>query len=410
MKSNIWKLNRYFRYAGIASLFMTATVHAATVNINADTGYQVVRGFGGMNGAGWINSLTTEQVNTAFGNGDGQIGLSIMRMRIDPDSATWNIQVPAALQAHSLGANLLATPWTPPAYMKSNNSLINGGRLLSQYYPDYTAHLLNFASYMNTSGAPLYAISLQNEPDWKPAYESCEWSGDDFKNYLDSQGSRFGSLNLLVGESLNFNHNLTDPVLNDSNAAQYVAIIGGHLYGTTPQPYPLARNSGKQVWMTEHLIDENESANYWPSALKLGSELNDSMGANYNAYIWWYIRRSYGLLTEDGQVSKRGYVMAQFAKFVRPWFQRIEATENPQSNVHLTAYKSPDNKIVIVAVNTDNSDQELTLNIENAQPEKFVKYSTSETLNVGYGGSYEVKDGKTTVWLNPQSVTTFVNQ
>ncbi|WP_263065190.1 glycoside hydrolase family 30 beta sandwich domain-containing protein [Dickeya dadantii] len=399
-----------------AAIFISAAtssfaIYADTVKIDAKTNYQVIQGFGGMNGAGWINDLTTEQINTAFGNDTGQIGLSIMRMRIDPDSNKWNIQVSSARQASSLGAKLMATPWTPPAYMKSNKSLTNGGRLLSEHYSGYTSHLLDFSKFMQTNGAPLYAISIQNEPDWKPDYESCEWSGDDFKNYLKSQGSQFGSLKVIVGESLNFNHSLTDPTLNDSEASKYVSIVGGHLYGTTPKSYPLAQNAGKQVWMTEHLVDSKQSANNWSSALDVASELNASMAANYNAYVWWYIRRSYGLLTEDGKVSKRGYVMAQYARFVRPGFQRIQATENPQTNVHLTAYKNSDGKMVIVAVNTNDSDQLLSLNISNSKVSKFEKYSTSEVLNVEYGGSYQVDStGKANVWLNPLSVTTFVGK
>ncbi|UAY94470.1 glycoside hydrolase family 30 protein [Dickeya dadantii] len=387
------------------------SAYADTVKIDAKVNYQTIQGFGGMNGAGWINDLTTEQINTAFGNDAGQIGLSIMRIRIDPDSNKWNIQVPSARQAVSLGAKLMATPWTPPAYMKSNNSLINGGRLLPAHYSAYTSHLLDFSKYMQTNSAPLYAISIQNEPDWKPDYESCEWSGDEFKNYLKSQGSKFGSLKVIVAESLGFNPALTDPVLKDSDASKYVSIIGGHLYGTTPKPYPLAQNAGKQLWMTEHYVDSKQSANNWTSALDVGTELNASMVSNYSAYVWWYIRRSYGLLTEDGKVSKRGYVMSQYARFVRPGALRIQATENPQSNVHLTAYKNSDGKMVIVAVNTNDSDQMLSLNISNANVGKFEKYSTSEVLNVEYGGSYQVDDsGKATVWLNPLSVTTFVGK
>ncbi|AYH48242.1 xylanase [Dickeya fangzhongdai] len=406
----------WVRHCFSAAVFVSATAGsfsaaADTVKIDAKINYQTIQGFGGMSGVGWINDLTTEQINTAFGSDVDQIGLSIMRIRIDPDSSKWNIQLPSARQAVSLGAKLMATPWTPPAYMKSNNSLINGGRLLPAYYSAYTSHLLDFSKYMQTNGASLYAISIQNEPDWKPDYESCEWSGDEFKNYLKSQGPKFGSLKVIVGESLGFNPKLTDPVLNDSDASKYVAIVGGHLYGTTPKAYPLAQNAGKQIWMTEHYVDSKQSANNWTSALEVGTELNASMVANYNAYVWWYIRRSYGLLTEDGKVSKRGYVMSQYARFVRPGFQRIQATENPQSNVHLTAYKNADGKMVIVAVNTNDSDQMLSLNISNANVGKFEKYSTSAVMNVEYGGTYQVDNsGKATVWLNPLSVTTFVSK
>ena len=143
---------------------------AADVDVNGNTEHQTIRGFGGHNGVDWIPDLTAGQIDTAFGTGTDQVGLSIMRMRISPLPQRWDNQVPAAKRAKQKGAILFATPWTPPAYMKTNNSLVSGGKLKSEYYDDYATHLLDFANHMSSSGASLYAISIQNEPDWHPDY------------------------------------------------------------------------------------------------------------------------------------------------------------------------------------------------------------------------------------------------
>lgn len=391
--------------------FACSQVIAQSVNINASTEYQTITGFGGMNGVGWIGDLTASQIETAFGSGEGQLGLSIMRMRIDPNSANWNIQVQSAVRARQLGAKLLATPWSPPAHMKTNNSLINGGKLKPEYYDEYATHLLNFVDFMSRNGAPLYTVSVQNEPDWHPDYESCDWSGDDFANFLTSQGSRFGSnIKVTVGEAVGFTKRFTDPVLNSPTAVQHADIIAGHLYGAVPQDYPLARAKGKEVWMTEHYTDSKNDADVWPLALDVGTELHRSMVANFNAYIWWYIRRSYSFIKENGQVSKRGHIMAQYARYVRPDYKRIGATEKPYSDVAVTAYKGPNNKIVMVVVNTGTSSRNLNLTLQNASVGNLVKYSTSATLNVGYGGTTKVNNGTATVIVEPQSVTTFVSE
>ena len=387
-----------------------APTFAQTVNINGSTEHQTIRGFGGMNAPGWIADLTSAQVDTAFGNGNGQLGLSIMRMRIDPNADRWGIQVPAAVRAKSHGAILLASPWSPPAYMKTNNNLNNGGKLRPEYYGVYTDHLLSFTSFMASNNASVYAVSIQNEPDWHPNYESAEWSATDFVNYLSSQGARFGSLKVVAPESLNFNPALSDPFLNNATTAQHVDIIGGHLYGRAPRDYPLARSKGKELWMTEHYTESQNSANAWPLALDVGTELHQSMVANFNAYIWWYIRRSYGLLTEDGNISKRGYLMAQYSKFVRPGYMRIAATEQPLTGVFVTAYKGPDNRVVIVAVNTTTSHRNLNLNLQNVNVGQFVKYSTSASLNLGYGGRTSVAGNSASIWVDPQSVATFVSE
>nr|WP_255719384.1 glycoside hydrolase family 30 beta sandwich domain-containing protein [Pelomonas sp. P8] len=262
---------------------------------------------------------------------------------------------------------------------------------------------------MSSGNAGLYAISIQNEPDWAPAYESCQWTGAQFVSFLQGQGSRFGSLKVIAPESLGFNKSLSDPMLNDATAVQHVDIIGGHLYGTTPSDYPLARSKGKELWMTEHYTD-NTDANNWTAALPVAQELHRSMVSNYSAYVWWYIRRSYGLLTEDGAISKRGLVMSQYAKYVRPGDVRIAATEKPYSDVYVTAYKNSAGKIVVVAVNTGSSQRQLVLTLQAGSATSFAKTRTTATNSNEYAGTYAVSGGKATAYIDPSSVNTFVSQ
>lgn len=393
-------------FAGVTGLF-GANVQAQTVTINPNTSYQTIRGYGGFNGAGWIADLTSAQVDSAFGTGAGQIGLSIMRMRIDPSNTNWQLQVPTAALAKAKGVTLFATPWSPPASMKTNNSLISGS-LLPASYTAYATHLLNFSSYMSSSAAALYGISVQNEPDWDPDYEGCQWTSAQFVSFLAAQGSRFGALKVMTPESLNFSKTLADPILNDANAQPQFDIVAGHLYGVSPSDYPLARSKGKELWMTEHFTD-NSDANVWSSAMPVALELHNSMVSNYSAYVWWYIRRSYGLLTEDGAVSKRGFIMSQYAKYVRPGYTRIAATEKPYSDVYVTAYKNSSGKLVVVAINTGTSQRSLQLNLSAGSVASFTKYRTSSANNNEYAGLYTVSNNTTTAFIDPGSVNTFVS-
>ena len=83
----------------------------------------------------------------------------------------------------------------------------------------------------------------------------------------------------------------------------------------------------------------------------------------FQTYVWWYIRRSYGPMREDGRISKRGANMAHFSKWVRPGYPRITATANPQANVYITAFKSGA-KIVIVAINKNASSVYLPFTVQ----------------------------------------------
>jgi glucuronoarabinoxylan endo-1,4-beta-xylanase len=372
----------------------------ATVNLTATQ--QVIRGFGGINYPGWINDLTSDQVDKAFGNGAGQIGMSILRIHVPYNSSDWSKEIPTAVRAKSLGAIIFASPWTPPASMKTNNNT-TGGSLNTSSYAAYAAHLKSFCDYMSTNGVPLYAISIQNEPDIQVSYDSCDWTSTQMVNFLKNNASAIGSTRIIAAESFNFNHSFTDPILNDATAASKVSIIGGHIYGAGLADYPLARQKGKEIWMTEHFISGDGD---WSSALSTAKEISDCMKANFNAYIWWYIRRSYGPIDESGNVTKKGYVMSQFAKFARPGYYRVDVAGS-QSNVDVTAYKG--DNVVIVAINRNSSAVSQTFVISGGSVASVTPYVTSSSQNMQSQAAITVSGGSFTATLPAQSITTFVS-
>jgi glucuronoarabinoxylan endo-1,4-beta-xylanase len=378
------------------------------VNIDRTVVFQSIQGFGGINVPGWIPDLTPEQVDTAFGNGPGQIGMSILRVRVPYDPVEFPLEVPSALRAVQLGAKVIASPWTPPPTLKSNGDIV-GGSLNVESYGAYADHLLSFRDFMADSGVPLYAISVQNEPDIQVSYESCDWTPLELAEWLAEQGPRFGDTKLIAAESFNFNPLTTDPILEHPIAAGEVDIIGGHIYGRPATDYPLARSLGKELWMTEHFTNSSMSANVWPLALAVGKEIHDSMSANFSAYIWWYIRRSYGPITEDGLVSKRGYLMAQYSKFIRPGAVRIAATQPAAPDVYVTAYQG-DGALVVVAVNTSPDARDITLDADGSCVDGFTRFTTSATKNVAEDGPLLLSAGRAAVTLEGQSVTTFVSE
>ncbi len=375
--------------------------NVATIDLN-DT-QQIIRGFGGVNMPDWIDDMTPDQVNKAFGADSGQIGMTILRVRVPWDTTKFNLEVPTAQLAKSLGAIIIASPWTPPAWMKSNNNIVCG-RLNDSSYPAYAAHLKSFADYMSSNGAPLYAISVQNEPDVSVTYESCDWNSSQMLRFVKENAPSIG-IKIIAPESYNFNHTISDAILNDPVAAANVSIIGGHIYGGGLSRYPLAESKGKEVWMTEHLDTDTS----WTNVLATGKEINDCMYAGMSAYIWWYIVRFYGPIKEDGKVSKRGYVMSQFARFVRPGYFRVFATQCPQSQVYVTAYRDG-SKVVIVAINQRSQPVDQTFVLKDGNAVSFTPYVTSSTENCVRKNDIFTFNGKFNTSLTPSSVTTFVSQ
>jgi len=383
------------------------------INVDLATKFQRISGFGGMNQPRWIPDLTPEQALTAFGDGPTQLGLSLLRVSVPEDTADFAGEVLTAQRAVALGARVFATPWTPPPELKSNDDVV-GGELLAENYGAYADHLLSFRDFMLANGVRLEAISVQNEPDIQVMYDSCDWDSAQMAAFLREQGPRFGDTRLIAAESFNFNRNFTDPLLNDPTVAAEIDIVGGHIYGNGLFDYPLARELGKEVWMTEHYTNsgsEPDRANFWPLAYGVATEIHEVMLANFNAYVWWYIRRGYGPITDDGLISKRGHLMAQFSRFIRPGFVRVAAsTPAGATGVEATAYENGPGSVVVVVLNSGEAEQTVSLDIFGSCVTAFDRFTTSETKSSTNDGPVALEGRRVTVTLDPQSVTTFVSR
>lgn len=388
----------------------------ATTVVNLDSVQQIIRGFGAANILQWRADMTDAEIETAFGTGEGQLGFTILRLRVQPNSNEWNISVPTAKKAYDMGATIIASPWSPPASMKTNNNLV-GGELREDAYDDYAAHLGAFADFMSNNGVPIYAISVQNEPDVTVTYESCDWNASQMLKFMRENASAIKT-RVMAPESFQFRRVLSDPILDDSLATANLDILAGHIYGGGLARYPLAEEKGKEVWMTEHLSGEGSQANDWSWALPVGKEINDVMQAGMSAYVWWYIVRFYGPISDGernsgakGSATKKGYVMSQFSRFIRPGYHRVDSKSWPTTgNVSITAYKdSSSSGVVLVAVNTGSSSLEVAFRIENGAVNSFSAYTTSAAKNVVQGNDVAVIDNRCTFDLEASSITTLVS-
>jgi glucuronoarabinoxylan endo-1,4-beta-xylanase len=391
----------------------TTAAAASTVAVDPSARRQTIRGFGGMNHPEWAGDLTAAQRETAFGNSAGQLGFSILRIHVDENQSNWSKEVATAQAAAAHGAIVFASPWNPPSSMTetfTRGSQTNAKRLRHDSYGAYAQHLNSFYTYMKNNGVDLYAISVQNEPDY--ASDWTWWTADEIVTFLRNNASAIGT-RVIAPESFQYIKSMSDPILNDATALANMDILGAHLYGTSYSnfPYPLfqQKGQGKELWMTEvYYPNSTDSADLWPAALGVGEHMHHAMvDAEFQAYVWWYIRRSYGPMREDGQISKRGAIMAQFSRFVRPGYARLNITAAPQNNVLTSAYTG-DNKVVIVAVNKNSGTTSQPFTVSGAGSGTVSAYVTDGSRNVAAVSGPGMSGGTFTASLPAQSVTTFV--
>ncbi len=400
-------------------------IPVATINLSNTQ--QIIRGFGASNVILWRPDMTSSEVETAFGMEDGQIGFSILRIMAEADSNRWGLYLASAKKAQNMGATIIASPWFAPAYMVE--SVVESGKTRSRVrfdmYDKYASHLNSFIKYMKKNGVTIYSLSVQNEPDITDTWTS--WSTTEMFSFMKSYAHTLEGTKVMAPESFQFRRNMSDPILNDSVACANTDIVCGHIYGGGLTSYPLAKANGKEVWMTEYLFGEQNSANNWSWAIKVATNMTDVMKADMSAYVWWNIIRYYGPIGDGekatqnpnesypkkGEVTKKGYVMSQFSKFIRPGYYRIETSINPAivgAGVDVTAYKDPvTSKVVIVAVNTSSSTIKHEFKIQNGPMiNSFTPYTTSETKNCVKGESFMVANGVFTITIEPSSITTYV--
>lgn len=415
------------------SFTTVAATPSGTANVDFGAAGQVIRGFGGSEA--WSSVMPAAQIATLYGTGSADLALSIMRVRIAPatwnstaktaDTTQWTAELTNAKSAQDMGATVFATPWTPPASMKTDNS-VNSGSLNTSSYADYADYLEAYANYASSLNVNLYAISMQNEPDWDPCgtggptaascYESCIWTGAEMDTWVANNASVL-TVPLMMPESYYFAAGMSDPTLQDPNAVNKVKIIGGHLYGHAAYYYTAAENLHKDVWMTEHTINlasGETSTQSMADALTEALDVHNSMTVGqYNAYVYWWMVNSSslnyysGLLDTSGNMTFVGAGLAQFSRFVRPGYTRYSATANPISGVYVSAYGGSGHQ-VIVAINTNGTGAQIAFTIQNQSVSSLTPYQTTSAGMLAAQPVVTVTGNQFTYTLPAQSITTFV--
>ena len=389
-----------------SSVFNTA---GRTLTFDPGTEYQYVRGFGGMLNTWTSPDMVLKDIDTAF-SPDG-LGFNMLRICLYPytdnlfngeeggDPEVGNKKTHAdyyqmVKRVNQYGGYVLASPWTPPAEFK-NPPQREDGKLKPEFYPNYAQHLRDFCKKMYDNGAPIYAVSIQNEPNWEGGYDGCLWTPNEMRDFF-KQAGHFTTVPTAIpgwgggkaqphvltmnGESAN-NPAINDAALNDPQSAAAIDIIGRHIYGERATKYTKGLDMGYEVWMTEINTNAGNATGYpndsrWPAVWTFINDVHNCINNNNeSAFIHWYIKRFYGLIgdgqytTENGVPQYRGYALSQYAKFASDT-TRIGVTGSGGLSINtstdvppaspnglkVTAYKGMDgNSLSLVILNPTDS-------------------------------------------------------
>jgi O-glycosyl hydrolase len=360
----------------------------ATIAINVNRKYQYVRGFGGMD-IPWDNffNIEIDEYEKMYNPTTG-LGLNMMRIMIMPENPEDNTDPEKTLDYYLGGTELaggarpnyiegakivnkyngylLASPWSPPPEWKSNGTKDGGGHLITTYYGAYAAYLRKYAQLMHDRGAPIYAISIQNEPNFTASYDGCEWTDIQMRDFFKTAGvgqfTGAGTVNGVVynspvpgwgngaaiprvlimnGESAN-HPRINDVALDDQVSRNIIDLIGRHTYGDVLNRYAKAIDLGKEVWMTEHNMNSGSDIQYpndstWNYMWQFLNDVDVSIRLNdESAFIWWALKRFYSFIGEgrfgtvEGAILPRGYAISHYAKYASEMY-RVQVATLPGS-------------------------------------------------------------------------------
>jgi glucosylceramidase len=280
---------------------------------------------------------------------------------------------------------LYATPWSPPAWMKDNNDILHGGKLLDKYRQTWADYFIRFIKAYEKEGIPVWGLSTQNEPMAKQRWESCIFTGEEerdfIKNYL---GPTLHKNGMAAKKLIAWDHNRdlmyqrAAAVLNDPQAAKYVWGTGYHWYETfqdggmqfdnvrrVAEAFP-----GKELMFTEGCVDKFnfDSIYNWSMGEQYGYSMVNDFNSGAAGWTDWNVLvdekggpnhvQNYCFApiiadTRKGELlyTNSYYYIGHFSKFIRPGAKRISCSSNRDS-LQATAFRNPDGKIVVVVLNT----------------------------------------------------------
>ena len=325
----------------------------------------------------------------------------------------------------------IVTFWSPAGWMKKNKwedgveGYSTDNKLEPRYYEEYAEEVVAMCKIVKReTGKDVYAIGLQNEPQFNEPYPSCQVDWNEYRDIIKVVGPRLEAeglgARLFWAEALPAQGRINDyinAVKNDATAYQYADIVAIHNYdadgasvgGAGCNQWADIFNRAQtppgvyKTWMTE----TSGHADNWNGAMTLAGNIYNALECgSASAWVFWSFAVTEGSsefgLVVSNRPSSRYYISKQYYKFIRPGYTRVDASSD---GIPVLAFKN-ENSDTLAVVLFNNTDQPQTLEIKGrGLPSKWESYTTSNSRNFEQGEGVG-SDGL--IILPPSSLTTLL--
>jgi glucosylceramidase len=426
--------------AGTLALSTGDARSACTITCDPSTTYQEIVGFGGaITEAAAYNllQLSAEKrhslLNNYFDREDG-IGYSICRIHMNSSDFSldsyscdevagdtrlehFNIErdrkyvIPVLKEAMAINGEMkvLVSPWSPPAWMKTNGDMCHGGKLKDEYRETWARFYVRFIQEYESVGIPIWAISVQNEPLASQTWESCIYTAEEERDFVkDFLGPVLDEAGLKRIKILIWDHNRdkmferSQVVLSCEAAAKHVWGIGFHWYsGEEFEIVERCHESfpDKALVFTEGCQEGGVELGAWDRGERYARNVIGDLRSWTAAWIDWNI-----VLDEEGgpnhvgnfcdapvivdpgrdfaHVQNSYYYLGHLSKYVFPGAVRIRCDAN-DPRLKTIGFVNPGGSLVVVVLNLSDETIEYALQIDDRHVKAVSPEHSIETLVSG---------------------------
>jgi len=277
---------------------------------------------------------------------------------------------------------LLVSPWSPPAWMKTNNRMDDGGALRREYRPAWANYYVKFIQAMRAEeNLNVWALTVQNEPEAKQTWESCLYTPEEERDFVrDHLGPALHRAGLDDVKLIGWDHNRdriearAAAMLGDPAAAKYLWGLGVHWYvsddyaasGRVHDKFP-----DKAILFTEGCVESGQLVGQWRNGERYARNIIGDFRNWVCGFIDWNIVLDQrggpnhvgnfcdapvivDTVTKQVSYGSSFYYIGHFSKFVQPGAHRIASAGGP-AGLQSVAFANPDGSLVAVVLNESDA-------------------------------------------------------
>ncbi len=338
-----------------------------------------------------INSCDFALGNYAYTEVDGDVSLE--HFSIERDRQTLIPLIRDAMQLSGDQLKLFASPWSPPAWMKTNGKMNNGGKLKPEYRQTWADYYVRYITEYRQAQIPIWGLTVQNEPEAAQTWDSCLYSGEEERDFVRDylgptlQASGLGDVKVII-----WDHNRdrmferAKAVLDDPQAAQFVWGVGFHWYcgdhfdnvQLTHDAYP-----DKHLIFTEGCQEAGPHLGSWDTGERYARSIIQDLNHWTEAWVDWNLvldetggpnhvnNLCSAPIIADTQTAEILYqssyfYIGHFSRFIHPGARRVVCAKT-LDDLESTAFLNTDGTVAVVVLNRSEQSIDFVLKTSEYQ-------------------------------------------